>query len=224
MSASTGRAERVCPIPYYLALPKAGEGPGVLILHSWWGLNAFFRGLCDRFADAGFVALAPDLYDGRVAKTEAAARRLRAEATARRRTPAYKSLIASIGELTTLRATQGQTIAVAGFSMGGHWALWLAQRPALPIAATVVFYAARNGDFGQSRSRFLFHFAGQDTWVSTASVKKMKQSLAAAHRPAEYCDYPGTSHWFFESDRPEVFHRKAADLAWQRTLAFLRSA
>jgi carboxymethylenebutenolidase len=45
----------------YLATPPGGKGPGVLVLHAWWGLNATFKGICDRLAEAGFVALAPDL-------------------------------------------------------------------------------------------------------------------------------------------------------------------
>lgn len=209
--------------PCHLALPAGGKGPGVLVLHSWWGLNDFFKGLCERFAAAGFVALAPDLYDGRVAKTEAAARKLRAEATAARRVPAYKTLIAAIERLSAHEATQGDTISLCGFSMGGHWALWLAQRPELPIAATVAFYAARNGDYRRSRSRFLFHFAEHDDWVSTASVKKMKASLAAAGRQAEFLAHPGTGHWFFEADRRDAFRPAAAEAAWARTLAFLRA-
>jgi carboxymethylenebutenolidase len=112
---------------YYMALPKVGKGPGVLVLHSWWGLNAFFKDLCDRFADAGFVALAPDLYDGRVASTVAAAKKLRAEATASRRVPAYKLLIAAIDQLSGHEATIGQRIAVVGFSNGR--ALGVVARP-----------------------------------------------------------------------------------------------
>lgn len=209
--------------PHYLALPEGGKGPGLLVLHSWWGLNGFFRSLCDRFAAAGFVALAPDLYDGRVARTVAAARKLRTEATAARRVPAYKTLIAAIDHLVAHDATSAGHIGVAGFSMGGHWALWLAQREELPISAAVVFYAARNGDFGRSRSRFQFHLAGRDDWVSAASMKKMKASLAAVGRPAEYCEYPDAGHWFFEADRPESCRPADADLAWRRTLKFLKS-
>jgi len=54
---------------YHLAVPKSGNGSGVLVLHAWWGLNDFIRGFCDRLADEGFVVLAPDLFSGKVAKT-----------------------------------------------------------------------------------------------------------------------------------------------------------
>lgn len=194
----------------------------MLILHSWWGLNTFFKSLCDRLANAGFVALAPDLYAGKVASTVVAAKKLRAEATASRREPAYKMLMASINHLSCHAAVTTPHVALVGFSMGGHWALWLAQRPELPIAKTVVFYAARNGDFARSNSGFLFHFAENDEWVSVARVKKLKRSLEVAGRDASYYEYPGTTHWFFENDRPEAFHLDAAALSWKRTLAFLQ--
>jgi carboxymethylenebutenolidase len=207
--------------PHYIAIPKSGSGRGVLVLHSWWGLNPFFKGLCDRFSDNGFVALAPDLYGGKVASTVEAAKALRAKATATRREPAYKMLTAAINHLSRHEAVTTTQVAIVGFSMGGHWALWLAQRSELPIAATVIFYAARNGDFTRSGSRFLFHFAENDEWVSAASKSKLRKSLEAAGRYARYCDYPGTQHWFFESNLRDAFHREAAASAWKRTIAFL---
>lgn len=133
-------------------------------------------------------------------------------------------LASAIEHLSRLDAVTDPQIALVGFSMGGHWALWLAQRPELPVAATVVFHAARNGDFTQSRSRFLFHFAQFDDWVSSASTRKLKKSLEIAGKHARYHVYPGTTHWFFEGDRPEAYHRGAATVAWKRTLAFLRDA
>src|ERR687885_1540800 len=51
----------------YLALPERGDGPGVLVLHAWWGLNGTIRAVCTRLAESGFVAFAPDLYHGKVA-------------------------------------------------------------------------------------------------------------------------------------------------------------
>ena len=77
----------------YLVVPGQGKGPGVLVLHSWWGLNAFFRGFCDRLGREGFVVVAPDLYGGKVAATITEAKKLRAETTASRKEPAYKYLI-----------------------------------------------------------------------------------------------------------------------------------
>jgi carboxymethylenebutenolidase len=192
------------------------------VLHSWWGLNPFFRDVCDRLASKGFVALAPDLYGGKVATTPSAARRLRASATTSRREPVYKFLMGKIEFLRRHEAITGLEIGQLGFSMGGHWAFWLAQREELPIAATVTFYAARSGDYSQTRSSFLCHFAEDDDWVSGAAVKKLARHLHSAGVSSTFHQYPGTKHWFFESDRTDSFEPKAADLAWKRTLRFLR--
>ncbi len=56
-------------ISAYLAVPENGNGPGVLVLHAWWGLTDIFKQVCDRLAREGFIALAPDLYHGKTAST-----------------------------------------------------------------------------------------------------------------------------------------------------------
>ena len=203
----------------YVALPPSGKGPGVLVIHAWWGLNDFFRGVCDRLAGEGFVAIAPDLFEGQVATTIAGAKRLRAKP---KREPTYKTLIRAIEQLSNHPAVQGSTIGVIGFSMGGHWALWLSQRPELPIGATVTFYGARAGDYTSSRAVFLGHFAEKDDWVSDAALKKLKKSLETAGRTAEFFVYPDTNHWFFEFDREYALNFQAAELAWERTIKFLQ--
>jgi carboxymethylenebutenolidase len=210
------------PIDGNLVIPKAGAGRGILILHSWWGLNSFFRDLSQRFGDEGFVALAPDLYGGKVAATISEAKRLRASVTASRKEPAYKYLIRMIHFLSTHESVSGPEIAIIGFSMGGHWAFWLAQRPELPIVATISFYAARNGDYSRSGSSFLGHFAETDEWVSLPSIKKLSRSLEKAGREFTFHTYPGTSHWFFERNRTDVFSPEASELAWERTIDFIR--
>lgn len=202
----------------YMAMPSSGKGPGVLVIHAWWGLNDFFRGVCDRLAGEGFVAVAPDLFEGHVATTPAGAKRLRAKP---KRQPNYKALIRSIEGLVHHPAVEGSTIGVLGFSMGGHWALWLSQRPELPIGATVTFYGARAGDYTRSKAVFMGHFAEKDEWVSAAALKKLAKSLEAAGRTAEFFVYPETAHWFFESDRKDAHSPEAANLAWERTVRFL---
>lgn len=191
----------------------------MLVVHAWWGLNNFFKSVCDRLAAEGFVAFAPDLFEGKVATTIAQAKRLRARP---KREPTYKTLIRAIDALKNHPSTQGQTIGVIGFSMGAHWAHWLSQRPELSIGAAVTFYGVRNGDFSQSRAAFLGHFAEEDDWVSPTAPTKVKKGLESCGKTVEFYTYPQTHHWFFEQDRKDVYDAQAADLAWQRTLTFLR--
>lgn len=169
--------------PFYLALPKSGKGKGVLVLPAWWGLNDFFKGFCDRLATKGYVALAPDLYQGKVATTVEQAQKLRAM---KRKEPIYKTLIRAIQHLQEHPAVEGRDIWVMGFSMGAHWAFWLAAQPDLPIAATVTIYGARACDFNHSNSGFLCHFAELDEWVSASGVKRLRKNLEAAGKPVEF--------------------------------------
>jgi len=204
----------------YLAAPSSGKGRGVLVIHAWWGLNAFFRSVCDRLADEGFVALAPDLFEGRVASTIPQARKLRARP---KKEPTTKTLLRAIERLQGLPQVQGSSIGVIGFSMGGHWALWLAaHRPELRLKAVTTFYGARAGDYRASPAAFQGHFAERDPWVSDSALKKLRQSLEQAPRGAELYVYPGTGHWFCESDRQDAYDQQAAELAWKRTRTFLR--
>lgn len=202
---------------FYLAR-SAAPGPGVLVIHAWWGLNDFFKSVCDRLAEAGLVALAPDLYDGEIATTAEEAKRLRA---APKHDSVSKILKRGIGRLQNEALATGG-VGVVGFSMGAHWAYWLSHQPDLPITATVAFYGVRDGDFTHSRSAFLTHLADQDEWVSAGAVQRVKKSLAAAGREATFYTYPGTGHWFFEQDRAGVYDAAAADLAWRRTVEFLQ--
>jgi carboxymethylenebutenolidase len=214
---------------YYLAKPKSGKGRRVLVLHASWGLNQFIKGFCDRLAKEGFVALAPDLFHGAVASTIEQAlglsHKFEADLDA-----AGKEIKKAAEHLCTLDGTRKPGIGIVAFSMGGYWALWLASQafqPPLgesnPVDAAVVFYATRDGDYTHSHAAFQFHFAETDAYEPAANVKKTEESLSAAGKPAEYYTYPGTTHWFFESDRPDAFHAASAELAWKRTVDLLKA-
>jgi len=202
----------------YLALPEGDAGPGVLVLHAWWGLKPFFKEVCDRLADAGFVALAPDLFGGQVAETIEDAERQLADADADELAHLTRSSLATLRELP---ATSNAPVGVLGFSMGASLALWLSVRVPDGVAATAVFYGGQNIDFAGARSAYLGHFAeeGEDPYVEDDEIALLEAELRLLDLDTTFHRYPGTRHWFFEEDRPE-HDAKAAELAWTRTVAF----
>ncbi len=205
---------------YYLAEPNSGKGRQVLVLHAWWGLNQFIKEFSDRLAKEGFVVLAPDLYYGAVASTIEQAKKLRAKL---KKQVVAKEITQAAEHLCTIGGTSPRGIGVIGFSLGGYWALWLADQKSIPVAATVVFYASRNGDYRSSRSAFQFHLAETDDYVAESGVKKLEKSLRVAGKPAEFYSYAGTTHWFCEHDRTNAYHAESAKLAWDRTVDFLKA-
>ena len=206
----------------YLAMPERGAGPGVLVLHAWWGLNDTIRAVCTRLAEAGFVAFAPDLYHGQVADTIADAETL-ANALGSNYLQA-KAEIADATRFLSERAAQAdRSIAVIGFSLGAAYALDLAADPE-HIRSVVIFYGTGGDDFSTSRAAYLGHFAENDAYEPQSSVADLEASLRRAGRPVTFYQYSGTGHWFFEPDRVDAYNQAAARLAWERTLAFLSNS
>ena len=207
----------------YLAVPEIGKGPGILVLHAWWGLNDFFKSFCDRLAQAGFVAMAPDLFGGTVVHTIEEAEQHLSEWDEAQDVPPI--LLPAIDDLSKNPAVSGHGMGVIGFSLGGYWTLWLAQEKPELVRAAVLFYGTNGGggDFRQSEAAFLGHFAENDPYEDQSTIQALEENLESANRPVTFYTYPGVGHWFFEKDRPDAYNADAAQLAWERTLAFLNN-
>ena len=204
----------------YLALPPAGVGRPVLIIHSWWGLTSSFTTFADELAADGYLAGCADLYHGAVATSEKEARALR---SVKRTEPAYRTLRRCLVELSADPRSTGTDPAVIGFSMGGHWAAWLAQHPPPPVSATVLYYATRGGDFTDATAPVLAHFADDDPFVSASARRRMARAVSEQGLSYTAYDYPGTGHWFAESGH-RAHDPDAARVARRRTLDFLSGA
>lgn len=207
----------------FLAVPPAGKGPGVLVLHAWWGLNDTIKAFCAELAESGFVAFAPDLYHGKVANTIP-----EAEALGSALDSSHLQAKAEIAEATRFlnerAGPTGRGLAVIGFSLGVYYALDLAAADPEHIRSVVLFYGTGGGDWINSRAAYLGHFAENDPYEPKSNVDELEEELRRAGRPVTFYHYPGTGHWFFESDRTDAYNPAAASLAWERTRAFLRNS
>lgn len=203
----------------YLARPTGEVGPGVLVLHAWWGLTPVFTQICDDLAARGYIALAPSLFAGEAtASTIPEAEALRdaqdEEAVVR------PVLLASAEMLRTLPGVNPSPLAVIGFSLGAYWAFHLSQVQPEHVGAVVVFYGAGEGDFRETQAAYLGHFAEQDPYEDLDYVRDLERQIRDAGREVAFYVYPATKHWFVEPNRPE-YDADAAGLAWERTREFL---
>jgi carboxymethylenebutenolidase len=201
----------------YLAAPEGG-GPGVLVLHAWWGLNTFFKAFCARLAAQGFTAFAPDLNRGEVAETIEEAQTIMSgrdfEFTRAIVTQAVDTICQQPG-------VQKGKLRVVGFSMGASWALTLASQAPDEIAALVLFYGVEGVEYTQIRAVCQGHYAEDDQWDPIEVARQMEADMRAAGVKTNFHFYPGVGHWFFEEDRLDAYNAAAAQLAWERTIAFL---
>ena len=198
----------------YLATPQHG-GPGILVLHAWWGLKPFFKQFCDRLAEQGFTVLAPDLRDGQIAKTIEEAKELMKKSDGQL---AGDTVMAAKDHLREI--VKGK-IGVVGFSMGGAWALVIASSNPEQIAAMVLFYGNEGVDYGKITSKVMGHYSENDEWEPNEYVDNAFAEFKKAGVDATRHIYPGAAHWFMEDDRPE-YDPVSAQLAWDRTIEFLK--
>lgn len=198
-----------------------GKAPGVLLFHAWWGLNTFFKDTASRLSQEGYAVLAPDYSDGQVASTIDEAQALRSRMD-RKRT--YQIARQALDFLLEQEGVYPKKVAAIGVSLGCSPALELARSRPECVKAVVLFYGSGGGKFDSVRADFLGHFAQDDQWGAHADkTESLRVRLSKSGGEVNFHTYPNTRHWFFESDRPEVYNKEAADEAWERTVAFLKA-
>jgi len=198
----------------YFADAGAGR-PAVIVIQEWWGLNAHIRNLADCYAAAGFSALAPDLFRGRVTQDPDEASHMMdgldfAGAT-------HQDIR---GAALHLQRTAGR-VGVVGYCMGG--ALTIAAAVHVPeIAAASCFYGIPPADFAapaQIRIPFQAHFAQRDDWCTPQAVDQLEAAMRTAGRSPEIFRYDA-AHAFCNETRAEVYDAACAKLAFARTVEF----
>lgn len=206
--------------PAYLARP-AQKGPGIVVIQEWWGLVPHIEHIADRFAEAGFVALAPDLYHGEKATSPDQAGKLM---MALRIDEAAKDLAGAVNRVAQEPLVSSPKIGTVGFCMGGALSLFAASKNP-EVGACVVFYGGHPNvkpDLASLQAPVLGVYAGKDGFVTPAVVNALDQQLTTLGKRHEFHTYPNADHAFFNDQRPEVYDAAAAADAWSKTVAFFR--
>jgi len=207
----------------YLSLPPSGLGPAVIVIQEWWGLVGHIKDVVDRFAAAGFVALAPDLYNGESTAEPDEAKKLMMELHMKK---AGEDISGAAAYLCSLPQVSSSTVGAIGFCMGGSLAIWSATISD-QISAAVGFYPGgswerTNPNWSNYQGKAaLIHAAESDGTSSAPGIQEAIREITNAGGVATAFDYAGTKHAFFNEDRPEVYDAAAATSAWSRTLDFL---
>lgn len=205
----------------YLAPSLVGTGPGVVVIQEWWGLVGHIKSVSDRFAEAGFTALAPDFYHGKTTtEPDEAGSMMMALNIDEAGKVIQGAVDALLAEPTTIQGPVG----VVGFCMGGQLALYAACIDPR-VGACVDFYGVHpqvRPDFAALQSPVLGIFAEDDPYAGTEEIRELAAQFGALGKTFLFETFPGTQHAFFNDDRPAVYHAEAAAKAWALTVAFLQ--
>ena len=209
----------------YLARPPEGSGPGVLVVQEWWGLDWGIKLMADRLAEAGFVALAPDLYHGQLAghdEMDKAGQLMAAMPPDR----AARDMSGAVDYLASHEAVAGDGLGVVGFCMGGMLALMLAANRPDRIKAVVTFYGYPQGesepDWTKMTAAVRGHMAENDDFFGPAGAAALEQKLRAMGKDATFTVHPNTGHAFMAPHNAlGTLDEKLAAEIWPGVVSFL---
>ncbi|MBI4884903.1 MAG: dienelactone hydrolase family protein [Actinobacteria bacterium] len=201
----------------------AGSGPGVLVIQEWWGLVPHIKDVVDRFAAAGFTALAPDLYHGEASTEPDGAGKLM---MALNMAQAGKDMS---GAVDLLQARSGAAnIGVVGYCMGGGLALVIASQRPDAVAACAPYYgvipwASAQPDWSAITATIVGEYAEHDDFAGPEATRALETKLRDLGKDATMNIHAGCHHGFFNDSRPDVYSATGAAEAWERTMGLFRA-
>ena len=209
----------------YLVTPTGGSGPGVIVVQEWWGLDWGIKGVADRLGEAGFVALAPDLYHGELAghdEMDKAGQLMQSLPPDR----AARDMSGAVDFLAGQKAVTGGGIGAVGFCMGGMLAMILAAIRGDKIKAVAPFYGFPQGDAEPDWSGLTAavrgHMAETDDFFPPAAAKALEQKLQGMGKDVTLTVHPGTGHAFMgEHNALGTRDEELAEKIWPELISFL---
>ncbi len=210
--------------PGYLAVPSSGRGPATIVMQEWWGLDGHIRSICDRFAGAGFFALAPDLFRGETTDQPSEAQQ---KMMALSMDQAEKDMCGAAVYLQSQEGFEGSGVGAVGFCLGGGLSVWAAAKCPQIAAAVTYYYVMPHGkpDFAGIKGPVLGHFGTADDFIPVEDARGLESELRAAGVQTTFHFSEGGGHAFFnDTNRLGTYDAALAQQSWDRTVDFLRSA
>ena len=206
-------------VPGYLCRPSGdGASPGVIVLQEWWGLEPHIKDIAERYARAGFVAMAPDLYHGNVTAEPDEARKL---AMGMDRERAVKEIASSVRYLKAQSYVNGK-VGTVGYCMGGGLSIAAACN-VQEVDAAIIYYGGSPSaeDLAKVTVPVLGLYGGADGGVPVSTATALSEALEKNGTPYDVHIYGGAPHAFFNDTR-ESYREEAANDSWERTLTFFQ--
>jgi len=208
----------------YLALPASGSGPGVIVIQEWWGLTDHIVDIADRLAAEGFVALAPDLFGGKTTHDSDEAGKLMSELPVDK---AAQDLAGAVDFLLDHEAVTSSKVGAVGFCMGGGFVLLLAAQQGDRVGAAVPFYgvgAAVPSQYAGLTAAVQGHYGERDDFYPVDDARALEGRIRAdSGADVEFFYYPAGHAFHNEENLLGTYDQDSAELAWQRTVGFLKS-
>lgn len=210
----------------YLVKPAAGSGPGILVIQEWWGLDSGIKEMADRLGAAGFVALAPDLYHGELARhdeMDKAARLMQTMPPER----ASRDMSGAVDYLASHSAVTSNGVGVVGFCMGGMLSFLIAANRPDKVKAIVPFYGFPQGpaepDWSKMTASISGHMAEHDDFFTPAAARALEAKLRDMGKNVTLTVHPGTGHAFMGPHNAlGTLDAAVAARIWPEVIAFLR--
>ena len=197
-----------------------GPFPALVVIHEWWGLNDWVKEEASKLADQGYVALAIDLYRGKVATTPDEAHQIMRGVPDDR---SSRDLLAATTYLATVKDVDAKRIGSIGWCMGGGYSLNLAIADP-NLKAAVVNYghlATDDATLKKINAPVLGIFGGQDKGITPADVNKFESQMKALGKTVEIKSFPDAGHAFENPNNKDGYRAEDAAEAWKLTTAFL---
>jgi carboxymethylenebutenolidase len=208
----------------YLATPSSGSGPGVIVIQEWWGLDDHIAGIADRLAGEGFVALAPDLYGGKVAHDTDEAGSYMSSLPVDQ---AVRDLSGAVDYLLGLDSVTSKTVGAIGFCMGGGFVLGLAAEKRDKVSAAVPFYGVGSGvpdSFADISAKIQGHYAEKDDFYPVDQAREQEAQIRKeSGTEVEFFYYPAGHAFHNDTDALGTYNEECAKKSWSRAVDFLRA-